>query len=384
GTSAFLEEPDLPTETAVNVNELRAFYDSIRCKPIPHLKLDCGALIHLEKPMLLADPYLTYPDENKTWKFVLQFHIRGLSVHADFRSEISKTQLIGWTWDLGKSLIKPMLRRVKPSILAQVGLTKQQIGSMTISEISAKLNSTAEGKKLRKALSLKTQDLTSKQLKTMSWELWREEVEPILNDPKRKILTQRKAPEPHEWLKYEGEIPAGAVGATAELEGQFLIMDEGTIEYGAQKSYYHEYFLHGKHLNGRFFVRRLATRPKWQVKQPFAWMTFRGKPMERPYTISKRAVDRSWMPPKGISAIPKEIRQQVPEEYQYWHKPNSKKVRDDLVEAMRNRQVSIKLQRGLRFAVKRVWHKGPEVVRGVPIVRYWIIIHDGKKVLDAW
>ncbi|GAF71087.1 unnamed protein product, partial [marine sediment metagenome] len=287
GTSAFLEEPDLPTETAVNVNELRAFYASIRCKPIPHLKLDCGALIHLEKPMLLADPYLTYPDENKTWKFVLQFHVRGLSVHADFRSEISKTQLIGWTWDLGKSLIKPMLRRIKPATLAQVGLTKQQIGSMTISEISAKLNSTAEGKKLRKALSLKTQDLTPKQLKTICWELWREEVEPILNDPKRKILTQRKAPEPHEWLDYEGEIPAGAVGATAELEGQFLIMDEGTIEYGAQKSYYHEYFLHGKHLNGRFFVRRLATRPKWQVKQPFAWMTFRGKPMERPYTISK-------------------------------------------------------------------------------------------------
>ncbi|MCK4964933.1 MAG: hypothetical protein KAS54_07615, partial [Dehalococcoidia bacterium] len=280
--STFLEEPDLPSETAVNVNELRAFYDSIRCKPIPHLKLDCGSLVHLEKQMLLADPYLTYPDENKIWKFVLQFHVRGLSVHADFRSEITKTQLIGWTWDLGKSLIKPMLRRVKPANLAQVGLTKGKIGSMTIIEISTKLNSTAEGKKLRKALSLKTQDLTPKQLKTLCWELWREEVEPILNDPKRKILTQRKAPEPHEWLDYEGEVPAGAVGATAELEGQFVIMDEGTIEYGAQKSYYHEYFLHGKHLNGRFFVRRLATREKWRLKQPFAWMTFRGKPMERP------------------------------------------------------------------------------------------------------
>ncbi|MCK4697988.1 MAG: hypothetical protein KAT53_06775, partial [Dehalococcoidia bacterium] len=114
------------------------------------------------------------------------------------------------------------------------------------------------------------------------------------------------------------------------------------------------------------------------------WMTFKGKPMERPYTISKRAVDRGWMPPKGISAIPKEIRQQIPEEYQYWQKPNPKKMRDDFVEAMRKRQIPIKLQRGLKFAVKRVWHKGPEVVRGVPIVRYWIIFHDGKKVLDAW
>lgn len=383
-TSTFLEEPDLPSGIAVNISELGAFYASIRCKPVPHMKLDCGALVHLEKSMLLADPYLTYPDENETWKFVLQFHIRGLSVHADFRAEISKTQLIGWTWNLGKSLIKPMLRMVKPATLAQVGLKKQQIDSMTISEVSTKLNSTAEGKKLRKALSLKTQDLTPKQLKTMCWELWREEAEPILKDPKRKILTQRKAPEPHEWLDYEGEVPAGAVGATTELEGQFVIMDKGTIEYGAQKTYYHEYFLHGKHLNGRFFVRRLATRPKWQIKEAFAWMTFRGKPMERPYTISKRAVDRGWMPPKEISAIPKEIRQQIPEEYQYWRKSNSKKVRDDLVEAMRKRQVPIKLRSGLKFAVKRVWHKGPEVVRGVPIVRYWIIIHDGKKVLDAW
>jgi len=373
GRPELLEEPDLPSNVAVDGGELKTFYDSIRSKFTPPMK-----------PALLADPYLTYPDEKKTWKFAVQFHVRGLSVHADFRAEISDTQLVGWTWDLGKSLIKPMLRRVKPATLAQVGLTKQQIDSMTISEVSAKLGSTAEGKKLKKALSQKTQEVTQKQMRTMCWELWREEAEPILKDPKRKILTQRKAPEPHAWLYYEGEVPAGAVGATAELEGVFVIMDKGTIEYGAQKTFYHEYFLHGKHLKGRFFARRLATRPKWKIREAFAWMTFRGKPGERPYTISKRAVDKKWMPPKGISAIPKAIRQQIPAEYQYWRKPNPKEVRDNLVEAMKKREVSLKLQRGLRFAVKRVWHKGPEVVRGIPVVRYWIIIHDGKKVLDAW
>ena len=380
-----MAEPSMPDKSTLNSASVEAFYRTIRSHDIPCLKLQCGTCVPLEKVIHLANPFLTYPDESKTWRYVIQFHVRGLSVHGDFRAEISKTQLIGWTWDTGKSLIKPMLRRVKEKTLSTVGLTKAQIKDLSFSEISAKLKSTAEGKKLRKQLSKKTQELSMTQLKTMVNELWAEEVDPILKDPNHKILTQRKAVEPHAWLTYSGEVPAGAVGATAEMEGHFIIMDQGTIQYGAQKSYFHEYFLDGKRIkNQRIVIRRLPTRKEWGVKEAFAWLTFFTKPGERPYTISNRAVKRGWMPPKRISALPRAVREQIPADRQYWRAKNAKQIRDALVAELKARKVTLKLARGLQFVVKRVWHKGPEIKRGAAVVRYWILVHDGKKVLDAW
>lgn len=380
-----MDEPEMPRNASVNPKQLKGFYDLIRSDEVFHMKLECGAFVPLKKKIFLADPYLTYPDESKTWKYVIQFHVRGLSVHADFRCEISKTQLVGWTWSTGKSLIKPMLRKVSDSTLSKVGLTKSGLKDMTISEISAKLRSTSDGKKLRKHLSEKTQELSMAQLKVLMNELWNEEVEPILSDPNKKILTHRKAPEPHEWLTYSGEVPAGAVGGTAEMEGQFIIMDKGTIQFGAQKSYFHEYWINGDKIKKRrFIIRRLATRKEWGVKEAFAWLTFFTKPGERPYAISNRAVTQDWMPPQRISALPREVREQIPPDRKYWKAKNAKEIRDALVKDLKSKKVTLKLARGLQFAVKRIWHKGPEVKRGAPVVRYWILIHDGKRVLDAW
>ena len=380
-----MAEPSMPSKATLNSKHVKAFYGAIRSDEVPCMKLSCGTCMPLEKELHLANPLLTYPDESKTWKYVIQYHVRGLSVHSDFRAEISKTQLIGWTWDTGKSLIKPMLRRVKAETLSKVGLTKAQIKDLSISEVSAKLKSTAEGKKLRRQLSLKTQDLSMGQLKTLLNELWAEETEPILKDPNQKILTQRKAVEPHAWLTYSGEVPAGAVGATAEMEGHFVIMDQGTIQFGAQKSYFHEYFIDGKRIkNKRIVIRRLPTRKEWGVKESFAWLTFFTKPGERPYAISNRAVKLEWMPPKRISALPRAVREQIPSDRQYWRAKNAKQIRDALVDELKARKITLKLARGLQFAVKRVWHKGPEVKRGAPVVRYWLLIHDGKEVLDAW
>lgn len=380
-----MDEPEMPRNISVNPKQLKAFYNSIRPHELHHLKLECGALVPLEKVLLLANPYLTYPDESKTWRYVIQFHVRGLSVHADFRCEISKTQLVGWTWSTGKSLIKPMLRKTSDATLSKVGITKSELKDMTISEVSAKLRSTSEGKKLRKLLSEKTQELSMAQLKVLLNDLWSEEVLPLFADPTQKILTHRKAPEPHEWLTYSGEVPAGAVGATAEMEGQFVVMDKGTVQFGAQKSYFHEYWLNGDKIkNRRLIIRRLATRKEWGVKEAFAWLTFFTKPGERPYTVSNRAVTQDWMPPQRISALPREVRAQIPDDRQYWKAKNAKEIRNALVKDLKAKKITLKLARGLRFAVKRVWHKGPEVKRGAPVVRYWILLHDGKKVLDAW
>lgn len=382
----YLETGWPPDRVEVNGSRFKSFYNSIWSHPVSHMKLSCGSGVPLgaKAIKLQKNAYLTYPDESKIWRYVVQLHVRGLSVHGDFRAEINDKQLIGWTWDAGKSLIKPMLRRVDDSKLKEAGISKSEIDELPIADVSKKLRSTKEGRSLMNQLSEKTQDLSIKQLTVLMNELWDEEVKPVMENPNAKILTQRKAPEPHSWLKYEGEVPAGAVGATAELEGQFIIMDEGTIEYGAQKPWYHEYFLDGKRLKGKLVVRQLPAKEDWELKQSFAWLSFMTKPGDMPYVISSRGVNQDWMPPKGISALPKKVRDQIPDDRKYWKAKNAKEIRDQLVKEIKKKDVTLKLARGLQFAVKRVWHKGPEVRRGMPIVRYWVLLHDGKKVLDAW
>ena len=379
------EDLELPATTTIDPKELRSFYASVSDEAnYDCMKLQCGAIVPLKEKKLQGDPYLTYPDESKEWKYIIHFHVRGLSVHADPRLQISPDTAIGWTLDLGKSLLRPMLRHTSESVLIKAGITKSDVADLKIAELSSKLEQSADGKKLKDFLSKKTQDLTIPQFKTLLNELWKEEVDPIMNDPNRKIYTQTKGSSMSvAWLKIEGEVPAGTVGATSELEGQFIIMDRGTVEYGAQKSYFHEYWLHGERINGRIVIRRLATRPEWNTKESFAWLTFFTKKEERPYAISRRAVDRKWYPPKGISALPKEIRTQISEEYRYWSSKNMNVTRDALVDKI-GHGVVLKLALGLQFSVKRVWHKGPEVQRGLPVTRYWILIHDGKKVMDAW
>lgn len=334
--------------------------------------------------------YLVFPDETKIWQFVAQAHIRGLSVHIDIRFEIAKKEkLIGWTMDALKSLIKPMIQRyVSDSQLAGFGLTKARVREMTIREVSEKIRSTTEGKKLYNELSKKADGLPDKILKAMVNQLVRTELIPILQEPEKKILLQIKAPEPYEWLTYEGYVGPGEVGATKEHPGKFFIVDRGSIEFGSQKSHYHEYWLHGKLFKDEHFVvRRLPTREKWRLKSPFAWMGFFTKPEKLPYVISRRAVKLKYMPPIGKSALPKVIRNQIPEQYRYWTAKDGGRARDiraALVEAIKKREVKLRFAAGLRFAVKRMWYRGPVHVRGAPTVLYYMIFHDGKRVVKAW
>ena len=378
----YSENPE--TKAEIRPAEFAAFYESIKDMPHECMTLSCGGVVPLKRLAPAENLYLTYPDEGQEWKYVIQFHIRGLSVHGDFRCQISKSQLVGWTWDLGKSLIKPMLKRTSPSLREKAGITAEDL-QKPIKEISAKLNSSSEGRQLREAFSKKIEALDAKTIHQMLDELWKEEAETILEDSNKKILTQIKHPMSAAWLDYERNIPAGAVGATSELGGIMVIMDKGRCQFGAQKSYFHEYWLDGERIkNRRMIVRKLATRPEWGTKESFAWLTFFSKSGETPYTISRRALNQNWMPPSGTSALPQNVKVQIPKDRQYWRAKNAKAVRDQLVDDIGKRRTSLKLSPGLQFAVKRVWHKGPEVQRGLPVTRYWLLLYSGNKVLDAW
>ncbi|MCK4266240.1 MAG: hypothetical protein KAX31_03100, partial [Thermoplasmata archaeon] len=250
----FLRESTMPEEASVNVIELSSFLEGIRSKiSVPCMKLSCGSYVPLKRPMHLQNAYMTYPESPQ--RFSLQLHVRGLSVHGDLRMTISKSQAIGWTLNAGKSLIRVLLKRVPANIREEAGITEAHLKDLPLRDLSRKLN-TAKGRKLKKALKKKVQELSFKQIRALVEELWKDEIEPVLKDPNQKILSQKKAPMSTVWLDYEQEIPAGAVGATSELKGQLVILDKGTVEFGAQKSFFHEYFIKGDKIGKRRMVVR--------------------------------------------------------------------------------------------------------------------------------
>ena len=356
----------------VSPRELKLFYDGLRDRGSECMKLSCGGIVPLRSLKMQQNLYLAYPDESKNWKYVIHFHVRELSVHADFRCQVNTGQLIGWTWNIGKSLLKPMLRRTPAKYRVAAGITSEDL-SLSGSELSVKLRS-VEGRRLRKALSKKVETLDKRTIKQMLNELWAEEMDAVLANPTVKMLTQIKHPMSSAWLDYE-DIPAGAVGATSELGGRLYLMDKGRCQFGSQKSYFHEYWLDGARLKKkRMVVRRIDTSPEWGIKQS-AWVTFFSAMAEMPYTLTSRAVTQSWMPPKTVSALPQKVRGQIPADRQYWRAENRGEVRGQLIKDITAKLVTLKLV-GLQFAVKRVY-KG-----SVP--HYWMLLHNEDKVYEAW
>jgi len=182
----------------------------------------------------------------------------------------------------------------------------------------------------------------------------------VLNDSHTKIVTQLKAAEPAEWLHVEAEFPVGSVGATRFKKGYMIIVDKGEVEFGALKPAFREYFFHGSHMPPELTVRQLPNIWRKQSLESgeaektgqgyTVWMTFASKP--EAYAISPRAVKEKWYPPEGISALPKKIREQIPEEFHYWKKKGNTahELRDSLVQQIKEKNVILKYSEADEFA----------------------------------
>lgn len=297
-----------------------------------------------------ADLYTSPPKEGQSYKYVVQQHWRGKSVHSDIRM----------SYDPGKKLIGWTLNTQVP------GAVKEPVTTLDQAE------------KLAKNLS---------KISKIDWN----------NDQwsKSEILSEKKAQMPWEWINVEGKIekpepnePIPA-GATREYPGIIDIVAKGTFEYGAQKQDFHEYFFKGSGLNSRIIFRQLNIKKSelaicsgcgskdeekileiaWsgsnellhlcencfveflkaqgvfssvqKAEKRVAWLAIRPED-QTPYAISDRAVSKSWMPEPGYSALPLEIRRQVPEKFQYWNETErAKETRDELVKAIKNGEVDI-------------------------------------------
>jgi len=269
------------------------------------------------------------------WKGMCHAHIRGRSVHLDFRLQISKDLLVGWTLYIPKGLSK-----TPESYLESV-------------------------------------------------ELFRKEIEPIvketLSNPSEKFNCGPKAPEPIEWATYEGRVEPSAIGATKNEYGDFIIIDEFEVQFGAQKAYFHEYFCDGKIFNGRIVFRLLENRKEWKKTDEglMTWMAFNALTSPSPYAISARAVKKKWIPPAGVSALPRSIRKKIPQRYQYWQvKDPSKRmeIRDELVAEVKKKLLKLDAIGNAQFKfIKQTW-KGQKVIREGPSrTQFFFILKQAKK-----
>jgi len=247
--------------------------------------------------------YTFYPDYEKTWKYVLDSHIRSKSVHLDLRIEIIKNkQLIGYT-------------------------------------LAAILRIPREAKNLEDAKIMINQKLPK--------------LAKDFHDPNSKFIAIKKKIQPYQWINVDNATFApGEIGTTSKKAGYMHILDFGNVEFGTLKQNFSEYWFTGNKdlFTGKFIIRSLPNIwKKKSIDEGTEIKTGKGSQVlmatfadvNDPYVLSNRAVRKHWMPPDGVPALPTFIRKQILNNFHYWNYKGAKaqKIRDNLVAHNKNEKV---------------------------------------------
>lgn len=348
------------------------------------------------------DPFMIYPDESESYRYMVHTHFRGSGTHLDLRIEnLGKEFLIGWT----------LFAMQKDSIKEPV---------LTLAD-GRKINADSEQ---HYKINLQTGDWATREKKGAK--------EPV----RIEIVAARKAVEPVEWAEFSGVTKPGTTGASAQYPGVFIVVDRGKAEYLSQKGgWLHEYWFDGKVLkNGRYFFRQLkawstkksgdeSDKPDqleifgseglWehvkelnvqavkvlksngmtddQIKEwiePQLIETMKEMDLSReeiekafvippgkeegfgsgevgwlfinpddqvPYVVSARAIDQEFIPPNTVSALPKHWRVHVKDDEKYWvaqDKSVALERRKNLVERWKEEGVIGRAEKGDRNPFK--------------------------------
>lgn len=219
-------------------------------------------------------PYMEYPSVEKELHYVMQWHIRGRSVHTDWRMEVDD-HLVGWT------------------VLTPGGIKKP---ASTIEEGKERIRSTG--------FEFKTETKN------------------------KGFRAETKARQPKIWLTVEGVLKPGEVGATKEHPGVIIIVDTGKVYFGTQKPYFHEYFLKSNRKDGPFssgdWTRIVVRAVNVSVIDPETKKPKEGTELmwrvlvpgdQVPYSI-ERGFKKKWVPPKGYIPVPPDWRKG--DKYEAW------------------------------------------------------------------
>jgi len=143
------------------------------------------------------------------------------------------------------------------------------------------------------------------------------------------LTMEELARQPLQWLKVEGKVEPGEVGAGEEAPGEFKILTKGLLITGAQKPYFHEYFIK----DNKYFkdwtrivlraikVKKIDPKTKKPIPGEYERMwRFMIPKDQKPYALSKRAIEHKWKPPQNIKyPFPKEwAKKNWPKEFERW------------------------------------------------------------------
>jgi len=188
----------------------------------------------------------------------------------------------------------------------------------------------------------------------------------------RNFRAEPKAKQPKVWLKVEGEVKPGQVGAGKEKAGKFTILASGKYHVGAIKPWFKEFFLYDpKHgLNWTRLVYRLVRLPKIDpdTKEPvpgqkeLTWIV-RVPKDQTPYTV-KRGMKEGWKPPRGKIPIPPNWIKEHKEEYEKW------------LQWVKGKEESLS---SMRYTLSMHKYRGPFHIRGTWRIDYYLFLDEKGK-----
>jgi len=181
---------------------------------------------------------------------------------------------------------------------------------------------------------------------------------------------------------------------TPSIGGPYFIWNLGYFEIPFQYA-----ITRGGHL-----CKLLPPGEEPERETSFVWLTIEPNTLE-PYILSSRAEEKKKFPPIGISALPKNIKDQVPKEFKYWDCSSSEEMQTRLSNlriAIKSKEVVLNcderifeekvkfvksgtkidgFEKTMYILKKRSWH-GPVVIRlGVSVIFYDLYIQQSE---DEW
>lgn len=171
-------------------------------------------------------------------------------------------------------------------------------------------------------------------------------VKKTMSDPLKKFNCQ-----PKENIRAGKDVFKEMIGLGPGYDGQRFMwtVDSFEVEHGAKKIDFVELFIKSGFSKGRVVFVKIPNKEEW-TKTPegnYTWMMFKTA-NEIPYVLTRRASQKRWIPPAGVSALPASIRGVIPSKLRFWkaHKESDRlAIRDELLKAIKAKEVKLSFRK---------------------------------------
>jgi len=266
------------------------------------------------------------------YKYMQELHARGASVHVDMR------------WTLGDGKVSGVTIAC-PFGLPKVDEWRKEIDSVTEAVIEKKVSKKEDWADVKPRFKHKIRLELEKKVKQKFFvDAFLEKHRPDFYSWDRKHVFVPKAMQDTSWFEQPYTvIPPGFVGGSKYEWSVLAPFDSGEIEFGVIKEDYMELFVYS---NEGFYTGKLSLvfLPREQVEASLPYTEDEAKLGKEiwvgfifttrsalPYMLSDRAVEEDYIPEKGVSSLPKAVRDKLPKDCQYWIDADRNK-RDKAVE----------------------------------------------------